>query len=142
MIIRAERKNMLLLLAINAFVIVVQLIFFSANRSWDGIALMRVLAISLIYANVTAIPALLILPGFLEKIGQRKSLLFTVMILGPLFFLLAGCLAAQILLRWTGIFTPDFWQWYLRTLPSVLLGALLFGVGAFFYGSMQERLPD
>ena len=138
--IRVERKTILLLLAINVFVIAVQLLFFSAYRGWNGRELLYALAMSLIYADVTAIPAMLILPGILEKLATRKSLLYPAMILGPLFFLLAGCLAAQLLLRWTGLFEPDFWQWYVRTIPPALLGASLFGAGAFFYGSLQERL--
>jgi len=138
--IKTERKSMLLLLAINVLVIVIQLIFFTANREWNVRELMIALAMSLIYADVTAIPALLILPGIFEKLSARKFLLYPAMILGPLCFLLFGCLAAQLLLRWTGIFAPDFWQWYVRTLPAALLGSLLFGVGAFFYGSIQERL--
>ena len=138
--IRAYRKTMLLLLWINFFVIVVQLILTMSDRALYGGESTRALAVGLVYANVTAIPALWILPGLLERIAARKFLLLPGMILGPLLFLLGGCLVAQTLLWWTGLFPRGFWSWYLRTLPPILLGSLLFGVGAFFYASMQERL--
>jgi two-component system, LytTR family, sensor histidine kinase AlgZ len=139
--IRTERKTLLLLLSINFFVIVLQLIIFASNSSWESRELQRALIASLVYVNVTAIPTMLILPGLLGKIALRKkSLLLPAMILGLLFFILAGCLVAQTLLWWPGVFTQYFWSYYLRMLPPALLAALIFGVGAFLYGSMQERL--
>lgn len=138
--IRAERKTLLLLLSINLFVIVLQLIIFASSGPWDSRGLMPALVASLVYVNVTAIPAMVILPGLLEKIALRKSLLLPALILGLLFFILAGCLVAQTLLWWPGIFTQNFWSYYLRMLPPALLAALIFGVGAFLYGSMQDRL--
>jgi two-component system, LytTR family, sensor histidine kinase AlgZ len=139
----AWRKPMRVLFCINSFVIIVQLILAAANGNFHSTELTRALAVSLVYANVTAIPAMLILPGLLSRIGQRKSLLFPAMIMGPLFFILAGCLATQILL-WAGGILPSqsFWTWYRRTLPPVLLGSVLFGAGAFFYESVQQKLHE
>jgi sensor histidine kinase YesM len=138
--LRAERKNLVILLSINVFVILVQFLIFIAIDSWGTRGLMRALVIALVYANVTAVPAILILPRLLERISHRRSLLLPAVILGQLFFILVGCLAAQTLLMWTGIFTAPFLLWYERILPLALLGALLFGAGAYIYGSMQERL--
>lgn len=140
MTIRAERKTLLLLLSCNLFVIVVQLIIFASSGPWDSRVLMRALVASLVYANVTAIPAMLILPGLLKRLAQRKSLLLPALILGLLFFILAGCLVAQTLLWWPKIFMQSFWSYYLRMLPLAMSAALVFGVGSFLYGSMQDRL--
>lgn len=137
----AGRNFVLLLAGINLFVIAIQLILATMGRGWNAEELMRALAVGLIYANVTSIPALWILPGIFERIAQRKFLLFTALIVCPLFFLLAGCLAAQALLCGLGVFTAQgFWLQYVRTLPAGLLGSLLFGIGAFFYASIEQRL--
>src|SRR5450432_3684087 len=56
-------------------------------------------------------------------------------------FAAVGCLLVQALLMWAGITVPQhFWQQYLRTLQMAMLLAIVFGMGAFFYGSQRERL--
>ena len=137
--LRFDRKSWLLLMAVNIFVIIVQLMVVIFAGSWNTRDLMRAFYVSLIYANVSALPGLLILPGVLERLAPRKSLQFSAIVLGTLFFLLAGCLVAQILLWQADVFTPVFWRFYLRIVPPSILGSILFCAGAFLYGSMQER---
>jgi sensor histidine kinase YesM len=56
-------------------------------------------------------------------------------------FTAAGCLVSQALLMWMGVAVPQsFWREYVRTLSAAMLLGLAFGLGAFFYGSMRERL--
>jgi sensor histidine kinase YesM len=136
------RNSIRLLLCINLFVIVVQLVLAAADRR-DSRELLQGILFSLVYANITVIPAMLIMPRLFERLTARRFPLLLVLILCPVIFILTGCLIAQTLLWWTGALRlQHFWLYYLRTLPFVLSAGLIFGLGAFIYGSMQERLHD
>jgi sensor histidine kinase YesM len=139
--LRVERKRILLWLWINLFVMVVQLVVLTSSRPWSVRELVHMWAFALVYANVTGIPAILMLPGFVYRMAVHRFPLLPVMVSGILFFILTGCLVAQTLLWWAGMLPSQFfWSWYLRILPQALLGALVFGLSVFFYESLQERL--
>jgi two-component system, LytTR family, sensor histidine kinase AlgZ len=96
---------------------------------------------ALVYANITGVPAIILLPPLLDWVAARKKSLLPVVILGCLASATVGCLVAQALLAWTRIAVPQsFWRDYLHTLGAALLLALAFGLGAFFYGSLRDRL--
>lgn len=137
----AWRHHVWMLIGINLFVLLIQLILVAASGSWEAGELLRRMSSSLLYVNITAIPAMLILPKIVGKSTRPTFLLIPITILWLLLFVLAGCLAAQTLLWMIGVVrSHQFWIYYLRLLPSVLSAALIFGLGAFMYGLLQERL--
>jgi sensor histidine kinase YesM len=96
---------------------------------------------ALVYTNVTAVPAVLAGPSVVVWLGRRKWPLVAAVLATVLLFSAAGCLAAQALLMWGGIAIPEhFWADYFRTLRATVLLSIVFGLGAFSYASMQERL--
>ena len=98
-------------------------------------------ASALVYTNVTGIPALIAGPSIVEGLALRRWPLAAAVLVTTLLFAAAGCLTAQALLMWTGVSVPDhFWQQYLRTLRGALLLSMVFGLGAFSYASMRDRL--
>ena len=106
---------------------------------WHG--LLRTWVYALVYANITGVPALIVLPPLLDWVAARKKSLLPVVIVGCLVFAIVGCLVAQALLAWTRIAVPQsFWRDYLQTLGAALLLAVAFGLGAFFYRSLRDRL--
>jgi sensor histidine kinase YesM len=96
---------------------------------------------ALVYTNVTAMPALLAGPSVVVWLRLRKWPLALGVLVTILFFSATGCLAAQALLMWAGMAVPEhFWREYVRTVQATVLLAIVFGLGAFSYASMQDRL--
>jgi sensor histidine kinase YesM len=96
---------------------------------------------ALVYTNLTGVPALLLGERFVEWLTRRHWPLTAAVVVCTLAFAAAGCLAAQALLMWMGYQVPErFWAEYLRTLRGALLLSIVFGLGAFSYASMRERL--
>ena len=139
----APRNQMWILLAVNLFVLLIQLVLVAASGSWEAGALLRRMLSSVLYVNVTAIPAMLILPALLEKLVQRGFPILPSTIVSLMVFIPVGCLAAQALLcLFGGLRLQHFWPYYLGTLPPALSAAFIFGLGALMYASMQERLHE
>jgi sensor histidine kinase YesM len=139
----AWRHHVWMLVGMNLFVLLIQLVLVAASGSWETGELLRRMCSSLLYVNITAIPAMLILPKLVGKSARQTFPLVPITILWLLLFILAGCLAAQTLLWMIGVVRPhQFWMYYLRILPPVLSSALIFGLGAFIYGLLQERLHN
>src|SRR6266849_10154093 len=141
MMAQAQRKRFFLLIWINLAVIVVGLIQvgggrdFSANERWHA------WAYSLVYANVTGIPAILLLPPLIERFAGRRFPAIAGMMIGVVLFVALGSMLAQLLLMWTGVAVPQhFWRQYFVTLRVGVLLAVIFGLGGFFYGSLRERV--
>ena len=89
----------------------------------------------------TGIPALFAGPSLVERLALRRWPLAAAVLVTTLLFAAAGCLTAQALLMWAGLSVPDhFWQQYFRTLRGALLLSMVFGLGAFSYASMRDRL--
>ena len=110
----------------------------------DGAGLTEILhgwVPALVYTNVTAVPALLLGQRVVEWLAVRHWPLTAAVVVASLVFAAGGCLAAQALLMWMGHHVPErFWAEYLRTLRGALLLSIVFGLGAFSYASMRERL--
>jgi two-component system sensor histidine kinase AlgZ len=131
------------LLWTNLSVLLVVLIQIAGNGTWGPRDLLRMAAYSMVYANVTALPAILVLPGWLARYSGRKRRQVFVVVLGSLSFAAVGCLMAQTLLMWTRVAIPQhFWTDYLHGLQTAVLLALVFGLGAFFYASLRDRLQE
>ena len=123
--------------------LVVVLVQIAGNGVWGPRDMLRMCAYSLVYANVTALPAILILPGLLGRLSGRRHRQVFVVVLGSLLFAAVGCLMAQTLLMWTRIAIPQhFWTDYLHSLSTAILLALVFALGAFFYASLLDRLRE
>jgi sensor histidine kinase YesM len=129
-----------LLLALNVSTsVLVPLIGLGSGQGAKGLFDGWVLA--LVYTNVTAIPALIAGPPMAEWLAFRRWPLPAAVLVTTLFFAAAGCLAAQALLAWTGVQVPEnFWRQYLHMVRAVLLFSAVFGLGAFSYASMRDRL--
>ena len=98
---------------------------------------------ALIYTNVTGVPALLLGQRAVEWLTRRHWPLLAAVAISVLAFVAAGCLVAQAVLIWMGSQSPDrFWADYLGTLRGTLLVSIVFGLGAFWYASMRERLRE
>ena len=137
------RVRIFSLLWTNLSVLLVVLIQTAGNGTWGLRDLLRMAAYSMVYANVTALPAILVLPGWLGRYSGRKRRQVFVVVLGSLSFAAVGCLTAQTLLMWTRVAIPQhFWTDYLHSLQTAVLLALVFGLGAFFYASLRYRLQE
>ena len=107
---RVDRRWTLSLVWVNLAVVVMVLVLIASNRVSSGKELLHLLAYSLVYANLTGIPAVLFLPVLVTRLASHKLPLVPVVISGITFFVLIGCLAAQALLTWTGVLVPqDFY---------------------------------
>lgn len=136
---RAGHVWIVTLLWVNLSVLLVVVVQTAGTGAWRGQDLLRTWAYSLVYANVTALPAILALPGWIRKFSGRQQV-FAV-IVGSLSFAAVGCVVAQALLMWTGIAVPKlFWTEYLHTLQSAMPLAAAFSLGALVYASQRSRL--
>jgi two-component system, LytTR family, sensor histidine kinase AlgZ len=137
-----KRRWLFSLLWVNAAVtVLVPLLQMATNHSWDAKELLRVWASAVFYANVAAIPAVVLMPLIVDRAAARKLPLVPIIILGCILFTVTGCLVAQLLSLGLGIGEPQrFWQAYLSTLRAALLLAVVFGLGAYFYASVRDRL--
>src|SRR6266849_6685517 len=130
MMAQVERKWPFLLIWINLAVTVVGLIQAGGNRDFSANELLHAWAYSLVYANVTGIPAILLLPRLIERLTARRVPTILSMMIGVVLFVALGSLLAQLLLMWTGIAVPQhFWREYFRTLRVGVLIAVIFGLG-------------
>ena len=94
--------------------IMVPLIGLGGSRSSDMNDLMRVWATTLVYTNVTGIPAIVAGPSLVERLLSRGWPLGVAVLVATLVFTALGCLAAQTLLVWGSIAASEhFWQQYL-----------------------------
>lgn len=140
---RIRRVFIFSLLWVNLSVLFVVLVQIAGNGAWGRRDLLRMGEYSLVYANVTALPAIALLPGLSGRFSGRKRRQVLVVVLGSLSFAAVGCLTAQTLLMWTRVAIPQhFWSDYLHTLQTAVLLALVFALGAFFYASLRDRLQE
>src|SRR6185312_47208 len=101
------------LLWVNLSVLLVVLVQTADASAWDAQHLLRTWAYSLVYANVTALPAILALPAWVKRFSGRGQVLAAVV--GSLSFAAVGCLTAQAFLMLARIAVPhDFWTDYLH----------------------------
>jgi two-component system, LytTR family, sensor histidine kinase AlgZ len=96
---------------------------------------------AIVYTNVTGISAVLLGPAVVEWFTRRHLPLIAAVAATTVLFAAAGSLAAQAVLARAGIEGSRlFWSHYLHTLRSTLLFSMVFGLGAFSYASMRQRL--
>ena len=141
-IILAKVKWTFSLVWINAAVLITMLLLQAMTRhAWSWQDFLRSWAYAVVYANLTGIPAILWGASLVVAFEQRKLGVLPAVMTVTLLFAVVGTLASQATLAWLHIVVPqDFWAEYLHTLRAALLFALVFGLGAYFYGSMWERL--
>jgi two-component system, LytTR family, sensor histidine kinase AlgZ len=141
--LRIGRVWIFSLLWTNLSVLLVVLVQIAGNGTRGPRDLLRMAAYSMVYANVTALPAILILPGWLGRYSGPRRRQVLVVVLGSLSFAAVGCLTAQALLMWTRVAIPQhFWTDYLHKLWTAVILALVFALGAFFYASLRDRLQE
>jgi two-component system sensor histidine kinase AlgZ len=142
MMAQSQRKLFLfLILMVNVAVTVVTLIQAGGSHGFSANELLHAWAYGLVYANVTGIPAILLLPPMIERLMARRWPTLSVVMIGVVLFVALGSLLAQLLLMWTGLVVPQhFWREYFYTLRLGVLIAVIFGLGAFFYASLRERV--
>jgi sensor histidine kinase YesM len=98
---------------------------------------------AVVYTNLAGVPALLLGQQVAEWLTRRHWPLTAAVVASTILFAAAGCLAGQAVLMWIGNHVPErFWAEYLHTLRSAMLLSIVFGLGAFSYATMRERLRD
>ena len=96
---------------------------------------------ALLYSNLTALFAMLIVGLMAKKFAWRRiplipMLLFCVLVLVPV-----ACLVVQGLLSSFGVIPwRDYWPVYFSTMRICIPLAAIFGLGAFVHSSLSERL--
>ncbi len=140
---RIERKWKLSLVLIYLTVLFVVLLVAMMNHVSGGKELLRMLVYALIFANTAGIPAVALLPPVLDRLARRKWLIVPLLLPTFALFTAAGCLLAQgflVLLHRGSVET--FWRDYYYNVRFGVLFSVVFGSGAFFYGSLRERLRE
>lgn len=108
-----------------------------------GRDLWHMLVYSAMFANVTGIPAVILLPPIVDRLLHRKMPVLPVLIISFLSFTVVGCFLAQNLMVLLGAASRQtFWHDYYFTLRFAGLFCVVFGLGGFFYGSLRERLQE
>ncbi len=126
----------------NAVVLLAAGLIHAAGFGGPG-QLGRLVAQSLVTANVVAVPCLLLLPGLLARLPARRRSTPLAISVGVLLFVLAGGLASQTLLLAAGqLAARDFWPQYAVTMQFAVPLALASAFGAWLYDSLQDRARD
>ena len=130
------------LLWTNVAVALVDLLVIASGQAPTLRSVLRTLAFTFVYANLTSILALFVLGWLIERlVVVRKFPPWTVVVPGILFFTVGGCLVAQALLAASGFSqSQHFWADYLRTLRFAVPLALVFGLGAMTHASLLARV--
>lgn len=107
----------------------------------------NVLAHAFVYANCTAVPAVLFLPPALHWVGERSGTrrwpLPLAVGLGSGLFTALGCLAGSAVIVVSGLARPaDFWTQYLPFVRFCVLLSVVVSVGAFVYQSLRKQLRE
>ncbi len=137
----ARRKWLLPFLWPNAAVAVVVLFMLLLKQISSVNQFAHVLGYALLYSNLVAIFAMLIIGVLAKRLAWRKLplvrlLLFSVLVLVPL-----GCLLVQAVLASFGVMPWQyFWNQYFSMMRVCVPLAGVFGLGAFVHSSLHERL--
>ncbi len=130
------------LLWVNVAVVLVVLILLVTSQIASGRELLRILAFSLFYANLTGFLSLLVLSGLAGKLLRNPPMISlaagTVLVITPL-----GCLLAETLQMLIGLVGPrQFWREYLQTMRIAMPLAIVFGAGAIVHASLRGRVQS
>ncbi len=105
--------------------------------------LWRVWLVSLVYANGTALPALLLVPEILRRLRPSAGWRIAGVVLGCATATVVGCLVGQAALAPLGwAVARPFWPGFARTALMTIVPALGFGLAAFFVDRTRQRLAD
>ncbi|HUM05959.1 MAG TPA: histidine kinase [Terriglobales bacterium] len=102
---------------------------------------LHVLGYALLYSNLVAIFAMVVVGALAKRFAWRKyplalMLVFCVVVLVPL-----GCLMVQVMLTSFGVLPWQyFWSQYFSMMRVTIPLAAVFGLGAFVHSSLRERL--
>ena len=125
---------------INLAVGVVCLVQFLSNQFANTGDLLRSVAYSVVYANLTGIIGIVVLGWVAGRLANSRLPLIPIVAAGMLVLTAAGCLLAQTLLMLMGVVVPDhFWREYFYTLRVAMPLAAVFGLGALVHASLRDR---
>lgn len=125
----------------NSAVAVVVLIQIAWHQISSTRELLHVLAYDLVYANMVAALGLLLVGVLPQKLARRKLSLAATFALCFFGVVPVGILMVQALLMGIGVAVPQhFWLQYFQTLRICMPLAVVFGLGAIVYGSLQDRV--
>jgi len=134
-------KWMLPLLLPNLSVASVILIQILWSQHLNTRALAHSLVVSLVYANLVAALGVLVVGVVLPKLVRHELSLAPTMALCFFVVVPVGILLVQALLTGIGFGAQQpFWPEYLRMLRLCMPLAVVFGLGAIAYGSLQDRV--
>jgi two-component system, LytTR family, sensor histidine kinase AlgZ len=106
---------------------------------WSG--LWHDIVYSAVYGNSIALTAVLLMPASVRWLAFRRVPLPLAVAFSSILFSALGCLIGSTLLAWAGIVPPaHFWKDALRVFRGAVFLAVAFGLGAFFYERLRERL--
>jgi two-component system, LytTR family, sensor histidine kinase AlgZ len=126
---------------INLAVAAVILILALENQIASFSDLVRIVVRSLIYANLTGGLGFIVLGSIAERASRRQLPLMPVITVGLIAYTAVSCLAAQVVLMAMGSVSAEyFWPGYRGTLQIAIPLAVMFGLGAFVYAALQERV--
>ena len=125
----------------NLAVAVVFLILIASNLISNTRDLLHGLVYALVYSNLIALFAVVIIEGLAGVWVRRKLSLVYLFVLCIVVIIPAGFLMVQTLLMGIGFLAPrDFWRQYFHNLRVSTPLAIVFGMGAFVHASLRERV--
>jgi two-component system LytT family sensor kinase len=135
------RKWLFPLLWPNVAVAVVILFLFLTKQISSLSQFTHTLGYALIYSNLVAIIAILVIGTLAKRFAWRRIPLVPLFLLSVLVLVPVGCLLVQVLLTSFGIMPwRQFWSQYFWMMRVTIPLAAVFGLGAFVHSSLRERL--
>lgn len=129
------------LIVTNIALGVVLLVLVSAGDVRTLRDFLRVFAFTVPFANLTSILAMLFVNTVAERLARRRHSVVPFAILSIFVIVPVGCLLAQGLQAVFNVWVRQhFWSQYLHTIKVSVPLALVFGLGALAYASLQTRL--
>ncbi len=129
------------LIVTNLAIAVVLLVLLIAGQLPTAREVLGFLAYTVPLANLTSVLGMLTIGAVLERLARRRRPLLPFALLGIVLVVAVGCLAAQAILAAISVAARQhFWSQYLHTLKVSMPLALVFGLGALAYSSLQARL--
>lgn len=125
----------------NVAVVVVDLLVVTLGLVPTFRSFFHLVVFTFAFSNLTSILGMFVLGWLFRRLPPRRLAQWPVLVPGILIFAALACLAAQaavIVMDGTG--AQSFWPGYLEMLRFALPLALVFGLGAMTYASLQTRV--
>jgi sensor histidine kinase YesM len=136
-----RRKWLLPFLWPNVAPVVVVFIAFLLGDISSTRQFLYILGYSLVYSNLVAIFAILLIGALAKKFAWRRVPLVPMLVFCVLVLVPVGCLIVQALLTSLGVMPwRYFWPQYFSMMRICIPLAAIFGLGAFVHSSLRERL--